>query len=351
MSNVSENTQCYKAMSVWLLICCFMIFSMVVLGGLTRLTGSGLSMVEWEPLMGIVPPLNQEQWVDVYEKYQQSPEYQKINHNMGLNAFKQIFWFEYSHRVLGRLIGMVFLIPFLIFSLKRCVPKKLIPQFIIMFVLGGLQGLLGWYMVKSGLVNNPHVSQYRLTAHLSAALLIYAYIFWIALDLIKVNTELKITRELTHLRRFIVFIGFILLVTIMSGGLVAGLKAGHSYNTFPLMAGQWIPDAILQLQPWWLNVLENGATVQFDHRVLAIASFCLVIGFVLYSKKYELNQRTTTAINLMALMVVIQVGLGISTLLLRVPIVLASAHQAGAVILFTITLYVIHDLIKYHHCD
>ena len=163
-----------KAVAAWLLICCVLIFSMVVLGGVTRLTGSGLSMVEWEPVLGILPPLDQAQWEEVFEKYKQSPEFQKINVGMDLEAFKGIFWLEYLHRVLGRLIGIVFLVPLLIFLIRRQIPARLAPQLIAMFILGGLQGLLGWYMVKGGLVDNPHVSQYRLTAHLMLAVLIYS---------------------------------------------------------------------------------------------------------------------------------------------------------------------------------
>ena len=167
-----------------------MIFAMVVLGGVTRLTGSGLSMVHWKPVTGIFPPQNEQQWSEEFAHYQQSPEYQKINVQMDLEGFKKIYWFEFAHRVLGRTIGLVFLLPFLYFLVRRKIDKPLVPKLVVMFVLGGLQGLLGWYMVKSGLIDNPHVSQYRLTAHLVAAIAIYSYMFWVALGLLYKNNSL-----------------------------------------------------------------------------------------------------------------------------------------------------------------
>jgi cytochrome c oxidase assembly protein subunit 15 len=180
----SPETRQHRLIAFWLLVCCAMVFAMVILGGVTRLTGSGLSMVEWDPIFGIVPPLDETAWNETFELYQQSPEYKKINAGMDLAGFKNIYWFEYSHRVLGRTIGTVFLLPFLFFLVKGWVSRPLIPRLTGMFVLGGLQGLLGWYMVKSGLVDNPHVSQYRLTAHLGLAIVIYAYMFNVAMELL-----------------------------------------------------------------------------------------------------------------------------------------------------------------------
>jgi cytochrome c oxidase assembly protein subunit 15 len=224
-----------RQIAVWLIVCCAMIFSMVVLGGVTRLTGSGLSMVEWDPVFGILPPLGQEQWEEVFAKYRESPEYQKINIDMDLAGFKGIFWLEYLHRILGRLIGLVFLIPFLFFLWARKLPASLVPRFIIMFVLGGLQGLMGWYMVKSGLVDNPHVSQYRLTAHLILAVLIYGYILWTALNLLFPQPNLR--GDIRPLKRYTYLVAGLIAVTMVSGGFMAGLKAGLAYNTFPLMGG------------------------------------------------------------------------------------------------------------------
>ena len=238
-----------RQVAAWLLLCCAMIFAMVILGGVTRLTGSGLSMVEWDPIFGVVPPLDQQAWEEVFAKYQQSPEYRKINIGMDLGGFKSIYWFEFSHRILGRSIGAVFLIPFLYFMFRRKLAASLVPRLGFAFVLGGLQGLLGWYMVKSGLIDNPHVSQYRLTAHLSLALLIYAYLLWILYDLLFKQRQPSVNPA--GLKTAAKFLLGLAAVTIVSGGFVAGLKAGHAYNTFPKMGDQWLPPAGWMLQPGW----------------------------------------------------------------------------------------------------
>ncbi|MCP4409219.1 MAG: heme A synthase, partial [Gammaproteobacteria bacterium] len=254
-----------RQIGIWLLICCALIFAMVVLGGVTRLTGSGLSMVEWKPVYGVLPPMNQTDWEDLYEKYNKTPEAQKINIGMDLEGFKGIFWLEYLHRILGRLIGVVFLLPFLFFLLMRRVDKPLMPKLVTMFVLGGLQGGLGWLMVKSGLVDNPHVSQYRLTAHLMLAVLIYGYILWVALGLLAAGTVTRTINSLGNLKLLTYcFLGLVAL-TLTSGGFVAGLKAGLAYNTFPLMDGRWVPEGLFNLQPWPMNLFANMATVQFNH--------------------------------------------------------------------------------------
>jgi cytochrome c oxidase assembly protein subunit 15 len=332
-----------RQVSAWLLICCSMIFAMVVLGGVTRLTGSGLSMVEWDPIFGILPPGDQAAWEDVFAKYRESPEYRKINVGMDLDGFKSIYWFEYSHRLLGRSIGTVFLLPFLYFLFRRKLTARLVPRLALAFVLGGLQGLLGWYMVKSGLVDNPHVSQYRLTAHLGLALLIYAYLLWLLYDLLFDPSTEPAPRRSRHGAKLL--LGLVA-VTILSGGFVAGLKAGHAYNTFPKMGDQWLPPAGWSLQPGWRNLFENIATVQFDHRLLATLTFTAVVLFWLGSWRYRLAGTARTSVHLMALMAATQVTLGISTLLLHVPVALAAAHQAGALLLLTLTLLVNHRLHK-----
>lgn len=332
----------HHPIAVWLLVCCALVFAMVVLGGVTRLTGSGLSMVEWEPIVGTVPPVTPTQWQDTYRKYQQTPEYQKKNLGMSLEEFKGIFWFEYAHRLLGRSIGMVFLLPFLFFLMNGWIEKPMVPKLITLFLLGGLQGALGWYMVASGLIDNPHVSQYRLTAHLAAAFLIYAYMFWVALGLLYPRREAGV--ELRPLRRFAHLVAGLIALTVLSGGFVAGLKAGFAYNTFPLMDGHWIPPAYGLLQPAWKNIFENIPAVQFNHRLLALSSLALVIILWLRSRAYVLPSRARLGFNLLLAMALVQVTLGISTLLLLVPIPLASAHQAGALVLFTLTLYTLHAL-------
>lgn len=338
----SHSTQQHRQIAIWLLICCTLVFAMVMLGGVTRLTGSGLSMVEWEPIIGAVPPLSQEAWQETFQKYQQSPEYQQKNFHMDVHQFKSIFWFEYSHRLLGRIIGMVFLIPFLFFLIARRFEKHMIPQLLTMFVLGGLQGLLGWYMVKSGLVDRPDVSQYRLTAHLGAALIIYIYMLWFALTLLHPRPA----HNHTGLRRFSKGLTLFVFVTALSGGFVAGLDAGFAYNTFPLMDGHLIPEAYITIQPAWLNIFENIPAVQFNHRLLATTLFTTIVIFWLYARKYSLHPRTRLAIHLLLAAATIQLTLGISTLLMHVPVPLASTHQGGALLLLTVALFVSHELRK-----
>ena len=342
-NDTPEQTRIHnRRIAAWLFVCCFMVYAMVILGGVTRLTGSGLSMVEWDPIFGILPPLDQASWDETFALYQQSPEYQKINVGMDLEGFKQIYWFEYSHRVLGRTIGTVFLLPFLFFLVKGWVQRPLIPKLLTMFVLGGLQGLLGWYMVKSGLVDNPHVSQYRLTAHLGLAILIYAYMFYVALNLWL--GERRSANVPGGLQRTTALLTGLVFITILSGGFVAGLKAGFAYNTFPLMDGHWIPEVIFMQTPLWRNFFENIATVQFDHRLLATLVFIGVIALWLAAHRYSLPTAVKTGLHLMLAAVLLQFGLGISTLLLHVPVSLAATHQAGALLLLTIALYTHHRM-------
>jgi len=347
MENSQTDLNNRKQIALWLIICCIAIFAMVILGGVTRLTGSGLSMVEWAPLMGILPPLSHADWEAVFQQYQQYPEYQLKNFQMTLGEFKTIFWFEYAHRLLGRAIGLIFLIPMIYFIIKGKVNKPLIPKLIIMFILGGLQGVLGWYMVKSGLVDNPHVSQYRLTAHLGFAIIIYAYLFWVALDLLFPRTKQAESSHILPLRRFSLMVTTLVFITVLSGGFVAGLKAGFAYNTFPLMAGRWIPEGLWTLDPLWRNFFENITTVQFDHRLLATLLFFLVPTLWLMGRRANLPNRTRWGLLMLVVILGIQITLGISTLLLYVPVSLAAAHQAGALALFTATLFVSHELYQF----
>jgi cytochrome c oxidase assembly protein subunit 15 len=339
-----QDTRNDRRIGIWLLVCCALVFAMVVLGGVTRLTGSGLSMVEWDPVMGFVPPMNQAEWERVFSLYQASPEYQKINIGMDLDGFKRIYWFEFAHRVLGRTIGIVFLLPLLYFMVSGMLRRPLVPKLLAMFVLGGMQGLLGWYMVKSGLMDNPHVSQYRLTAHLTLALVIYAYMFWIALGLLLDTGREAVVTASAGLRLSAGLLGLLVLVTIMSGGFVAGLKAGYVYNTFPLMGGRWIPETMLLQDPLWRNFFENMATVQFDHRVLAILTFLGISAYWLVARRSIKTAQARTGMHLLLAAVTLQVTLGISTLLLHVPVALAAAHQAGALVLLTAVLFLNHRL-------
>ncbi len=330
-----------KPVALWLFVCCALIFAMVVLGGVTRLTRSGLSIVEWDPIMGAVPPLTQARWEQTFDKYKQTPEYTKVNSGMSLEEFKGIFYMEWAHRLLGRLIGAVFLIPFLYFLVRRRITRELAPKLIVMFVLGGLQGALGWYMVKSGLVDIPRVSAYRLTAHLAFAVVIYAYIFWTALGLLYPPEPRPTPRGLG---RFGVAVTALIFLMILSGGFVAGNKAGFAFNTFPWMNGRFFPEGMYAMQPLWSNLFENIATVQFNHRLLAYL-LCLVIPvFWWQAMRVALPARARLAVHFLLGWLAVQVLLGIATLLYAVPVPLAAAHQAVALVLFSVALYILHAL-------
>ncbi|HEB26420.1 MAG TPA: heme A synthase [Porticoccus sp.] len=331
-----------RQIALWLILCAGVIFSMILLGGVTRLTHSGLSMVEWKPLMGIIPPLTDMEWQATFEKYQQFPEYQKVNHGMSVGEFKSIFMFEYLHRVLGRLIGVIFLLPFLFFYFTKRIQSGLTPKLMVMFVLGGLQGLLGWYMVKSGLVDNPRVSQYRLTAHLGAAVVIYGYILWVAFGLLSVNSPPLAYKR--GLKRAAYTLSGLLFLMILSGGLVAGTRAGFAYPTFPLMGDSFIPPGLFNTDPAWLAIFEDITTIQFNHRIFAYVLFVLIMGFSFRTLQPGIPGKLRTGTYCLITLLLVQVTLGISTLLLHVPVTLAAAHQGGAIALFTASLFVSHCL-------
>lgn len=341
-SHITSSNADQRAIAIWLLACCATIFGMIILGGVTRLTGSGLSMVQWAPIMGTLPPLNQAEWQEAFLLYQQYPEYQLKNFGMSLAEFKSIFWFEYGHRLLGRSIGMIFLLPFLFFLFRGKIEKALTPKLITMFVLGGLQGLMGWYMVKSGLVNDPHVSQYRLTAHLGLAIVIYGYMLWVALGLL--YPKMNDSQQDPSLSRLALIISTIIFITALSGGFVAGTHAGFAFNTFPLMDGRLIPVGLFDLTPVWRNFFENIVTVQFDHRVLATLLFILIPIFWIKAGKLNLQPLARTGTHLLLAALALQITLGISTLLLVVPVALAAAHQAGAIVLLTAAIFVSQQL-------
>ncbi len=329
-----------RIMAGWLFIVAGMVFAMVVLGGVTRLTHSGLSMVEWKPLTGWLPPFNEADWQVLFEKYQAFPEFQKVNADMTLSGFKGIFWLEFLHRLWGRTIGLAFFLPFVFFALRGWVSKGLGLKFAAMFVVGGLQGVLGWYMVKSGLVDRPDVSQYRLAAHLILALVIFAYILWVAIQLWRDGVFPAAERALVPWSAGLVILVF---VTAFSGALVAGLDAGLTYNTFPLMDGDFIPDGMFEMTPAYINLFENVTTVQFDHRVLAEITFLSVLLLWFRGRRLAVRGSLANALNWLAILLLVQVALGISTLLLVVPVPLAAAHQAGAVLLLGAAVWVLRE--------
>lgn len=320
------NSPSSRPLAQWLTVAAASIFIMVIIGAITRLTESGLSMVEWKPLIGILPPLDAAEWQRVFGLYQQTPEYIHKNAGMDLDAFKNIFFWEWLHRTWGHVIGLVYAVPLVVFVARGMVPRVLLSRLLGIFALGGVQAFLGWYMVASGLVDRPDVSHYRLALHLSTALVIFALIVWTILDL----RQPRGTTTFCKWRHGWSALG-ILAVTIVYGAFVAGLDAGFVYNTWPLMDGQFVPVAIDTLQPWWLNALQNTAGVQFIHRWLAIAAAAIIIAYAWRVQAVWLG-----------IAVVVQVLLGIATLLTHMHIHVAVLHQANAVVTLTLLLVALH---------
>jgi heme a synthase len=331
-----------RSIAVWLLICCAMLFAMIVVGGVTRLTHSGLSMVEWQPIIGAIPPLNTAEWQETFQKYQQTPEFKLRNFAMSLGDFKGIFWWEYFHRLLGRLIGVVFALPFAWFLLRGKASGALAWKLAGIFLLGALQGGMGWYMVKSGLVDEPRVSHLRLTAHLGLAFVIFAAQWWVALDLLSPR-DLR-TRAPRPLAQFSKAVCAIVFLMVLSGGLVAGLRAGLAYNTFPLMHGYIVPPDMFLLDPWYANFIGNMATVQFDHRMIAWALSILIPVLWWKTSRSVVSRSARLAAHCLLGALAIQFSLGVATLLLLVPVALGAAHQAGAVVVFAAALTLMHEL-------
>ncbi|MGA8398324.1 MAG: COX15/CtaA family protein [Stellaceae bacterium] len=330
-------------MAIWLLVCCAMIFAMVVIGGITRLTWSGLSITEWQPVMGAIPPLSAADWQTEFAKYRATSQYKLLNTGMSLGDFKTIFLWEYVHRLWGRLIGFVYLLPFLYFLARRRIPRRLAWPLAGIFALGGAQGALGWWMVMSGFANRIEVSQYRLTAHLALALVIYAATLWTALGLLQIPSPAMRERGFAWPRAAEAVLCLVGL-TIVAGGFVAGLNAGLTYNTFPLMDGHFVPAGYAQLSPFIRNWFENIPAVQFDHRLVAETTVTLAILLWIAGWRAALPRPVRLALHALFAAALLQMSLGISTLLLVVPVPLAAAHQAGAVLLLTAAIVFRHTL-------
>jgi len=333
-----------RAIAVWLLLCCALVFAMVVVGGVTRLTHSGLSITEWQPIIGTLPPMNDADWNKAFSRYRATPEFRQVNPDMTLEGFKRIYGWEYVHRLLGRAIGVAFLVPLLWFIAKRKIPAGIAPRLFAIFLLGGLQGALGWYMVQSGLVDDPRVSHLRLTGHLGLALVIFGAMLWTALSLIYARAGASDPSAAPH-RRFAYALVALVFVMALSGGLVAGIRAGFAYNTFPLMNGSLLPPEIMAIDPWYMNFFNNMATVQFDHRLIAwtLAVLIAIFWWRVHSAA-DVPRRAKAGAALLLAMLAVQITLGICTLLFVVPVPLAAAHQAGAVLLFAAALNVAHAL-------
>ncbi|MDP1734005.1 MAG: COX15/CtaA family protein [Sulfuritalea sp.] len=337
----TNNSQ--RAVAWWLFACCAMVFLTMVVGGVTRLTHSGLSIVEWKPLVGALPPLSHADWLELFAKYQQTPEFIKRNHDMTLDGFQFIFWWEWAHRLSGRLIGVVFLLPYLFFLARGYLKGALAAKVFGFFILGGLQGAMGWYMVKSGLVDDPRVSQYRLAAHLGLAFVLFGLMFWTGLGMLQPRTaKFAVSPAPTFTHRLGNWLVALVFIMVLSGALVAGIRAGLAYNTFPLMNGHFLPPESFMVEPWWLNFFTNMALVQFDHRLLAWALMGLIPWYS-WRLWNEFPDARTPAVAL-TLWLAVQVVLGIATLLLQVPVALAATHQAGAMVLFGLLIWANHAI-------
>jgi len=327
-----------RQIATWLLSGCFLVFLMVWIGGITRLTGSGLSITEWKPIMGAIPPLNERDWNEAFSKYQQIPQFQKVNSTFTLSEFKSIFWWEYIHRLVGRLIGVVFIVPFLFFYFRKQLDDVLVRKVMLLFLLGGIQGFLGWFMVKSGLSERTSVSHYRLAIHLLAAFTTFGFTFWFALELLSApNLNQSRTNDIWRKRSTFLFALIFLQITY--GAFVAGLHAGKMYNTFPLMDGQIIPSGILSLSPTWINLFDNPVCVQFIHRLFAFIIFFYIV-FLAWKSRNELTDAVQKkSVSYLFSTVMLQVVLGIITIISSAQIAIASIHQLGAFLLFAASVF------------
>jgi cytochrome c oxidase assembly protein subunit 15 len=329
--------------AAWLFCVAFMIFGMVVLGGATRLTGSGLSIMEWAPLSGIVPPLSHHEWQRLFTLYKQIPQYALLHEGMSLGGFQSIFWLEYLHRAWGRLIGLVFLVPLIVFAVRGMIGRRMLPRLLLLFVLGGLQGAVGWFMVASGFFPDATaVAPLRLVVHLSLALVLFSAVLWLALSTLSPVPEPVLNGS--TLRRLALLSTGLVALTIVAGGFTAGLHAGLIYNTFPLMDGRLFPAGYAALHPFAANLVANVTAVQFDHRLLATLTALAVLATLAVGFPRVAQPRVRTALVLMGCAVTLQYGLGIATLLSVVAIPLAACHQAVAVLLLASGLFLTHTL-------
>jgi cytochrome c oxidase assembly protein subunit 15 len=332
-----------RSVARWLLLCCGMIFAMVVIGGITRLTESGLSIVEWQPFTGALPPMSDAEWQRLFDLYRQTPEYQAINRGMSLAEFREIFWWEWIHRFWGRLIGLVFLLPLLWFLIRRRIPAGLTPYLVVAFVLGAAQGTLGWFMVASGLAERTDVSQYRLVAHLLLAFAIYIYLFWLALLCLGPPKG----RVAPANRRRLHWFAVLLSITVAMGAFTAGLNGGFVYNEFPLMGGALLPEDALASDPVWINPFENPVAAQFVHRWLAVATVIAALA-LWFGAPHEKGRATRgRPLDLLAAIALVQFALGIATLLTVVWLPVAVLHQAGAVLLLTALTWTLYEAALY----
>jgi cytochrome c oxidase assembly protein subunit 15 len=330
-----------RAVGLWLLAIAAVIGCMVIVGGLTRLTGSGLSITEWDPILGAIPPLSTARWMDAFHKYQHIPQYIREHQGMSLEDFKGIFWWEWTHRLLGRLLGVVFFVPFVWFAWRGAIKRAQYPRMIVLFLLGALQGFVGWWMVESGLETRVSVSQYRLTIHLGVALVLLLAILWTAFEYLRPKPAGA--RAVPYAGWALAFVGLIT-AQMLLGALVAGLHAGLVYNTWPSMDGMFVPYGMMFFKPWYINFFENAATAQFDHRMGAYIVLIAAFALWLRGRGARLEGAARTSADAMLAAAGLQIALGIVTLINQAPTSLAAAHQAMAVVLLSTALWHAYEL-------
>ena len=333
------GTAAHRSVVLWLVASAICVILTLIIGGITRLTESGLSITRWQPVSGVIPPLNAADWAAEFQRYLAIPEAQTTHLGITLSQFKTLFWWEWAHRFIARVAGLVIAIPFFVFLFTKKLPASLAPRLLALPLLIAAQGALGWYMVTSGLSERSDVSQYRLVAHLGLALVIYVIAAWTAMMLALGNVDGRSRSASGPRSRAAMTVGILTFITLLSGGFVAGLDAGHVYNTFPLMGGSLVPEGYGAMAPFWRNWFENPAAVQFNHRVLAMVVLVTVAWAWSRERRSDASLRERRAWNAMALTALVQVTLGIATLVLVVPIPLAALHQLGAVALLSVALW------------
>lgn len=339
LKDKTQNTGVF----IWVSLLTLMVLIIIVIGGLTRLTNSGLSMVDWKPLLGILPPLNEQAWIEVFSKYKLTPEYLIVNTSMTINEFKYIFWWEWIHRFIARCIGIVFVLPLIYFYFKKKLTQKTVYKLIIILIFGFFQAFIGWWMVKSGLNDNPYVSAYRLAFHLTNALIIFSLLFWLTLSIYFGKEKNNNVRN--YIMLLFQFSLILLFITIISGAFMAGTDAGKSFNTFPLMNNQLFPEDYFLYKDWWKNFFENTVAINFNHRWLAIITFVFITSTSIFSLLYKKGNFSKFSIYFILIILFLQILLGIVTLIFEIPIILASLHQTNAVLLLASLLFAYHRLI------
>lgn len=341
-----------KSVIYWLLTGCSLIYIMVVVGCITRLTHSGLSITDWS-FMGSIPPLSEADWLERFMKYQQSPEFLKVNFSMKLDEFKHIFFWEYIHRMIGRTMMYVFSIGLIILLIRKKIKKEMTPSLILLFFMGAMQAVIGWWMVYSGLQDKPAVSHFRLATHLMSAFTLFAFTFWFALKLIYPKDKIE-KREGVKLKWWLLSFFVVLILQIIYGAFTAGfvegnaakIRPGHIFNSWPKMGDSWMPEQVTMKESFYLNFFENASGIQFVHRTLAIA-LCLLLAFIWYkSNKLQLNSNQYQGITFLIYGITIQFILGVFTLVYQVPVVLGVLHQTGAFFLFASSVYLMYHSFK-----